>query len=65
MPSRTSCPAGYCIQLLAERIQKPERAVPPATITAEMKCRLGGTRFQPKSMTPRKEASRKKADSTS
>ncbi len=65
MPSRISWPVGYCIQLLAERIQKPESAVPPATMQAERKCSQGGTRFQPNSITPRKEASRKKAVSTS
>ena len=32
MPSRISWPAGVCIQLLAERIQNAEIAVPTATI---------------------------------
>ena len=31
MPSRTSWPAGVCIQLLADRIQNAEIAVPTAT----------------------------------
>ena len=65
MPSRTSCPAGVCIQLLADRIQNADIAVPPATATAAKTCSQGGTRFQPNSITPRKVASRKKAVSTS
>jgi len=65
MPSRTSWPAGYCIQLLADRIQKPDKAVPPATMQADRKCSQGGTRFQPNSITPRNDASRKNAVSTS
>ena len=65
MPSRISCPAGVCIQLLAERIQNAEIAVPTATIAAESVESQGGTRFQPNSSTPRKVASRKKAVSTS
>ena len=36
MPSRTTCPVGVCIQLFADRIQNPDRAVPIATSTAEM-----------------------------
>src|SRR5262245_59377342 len=47
MPSRTTCPAGVCIQLFAERIQKPETIVPKATRTAEVTCSHGGTRLQP------------------
>jgi hypothetical protein len=35
MPSRISWPAGVCIQLLAERIQNADIAVPTATATAE------------------------------
>ena len=38
MPSRISWPAGVCIQLLAERIQNAEIAVPTATITADSTC---------------------------
>ncbi|MCY1431024.1 hypothetical protein D9M71_469850 [compost metagenome] len=64
-PSMISKPCGVCIQLLEARIQKVEMMVPMATITVEKKCRLGPTRFQPNSMTPRKPASRKKAVSTS
>ncbi len=65
MPSRISWPAGVCIQLLAERIQNAEIAVPIATKTADSTCSQGGTRCQPNSITPRKVASRKKAVSTS
>ena len=65
MPSRTSCPAGVCIQELADRIQNAEIAVPMATTTADITCSQGGTRFQPNSITPRKVASRKNAVSTS
>ena len=65
MPSRISKPVGVCIQLLAERIQKAEIRVPTATITVAVKCMRRLTRFQPKSMMPRNEASRKKAVSTS
>ena len=65
MPSFTSWPTGYCIQLLAERIQKAEISVPTATTTAEVACSQTGTRFAPNSITPRKVASRKKAPSTS
>ena len=65
MPSRISCPAGVCIQLLAARIQNADSDVPTATSTAESTCRFGETRFQPNNMMPRKEASRKKAVSTS
>ncbi len=35
MPSRTSWPVGCCIQLLADRIQKAEVAVPTATTAAD------------------------------
>ena len=58
-------PRGVCIQLLAERIQKAEINVPEATITVAEKCILGLTRFQPNNIMPRKDASRKKAVSTS
>ena len=50
-------PSGVCIQLLAEMIQKVLMAVPSATITVARKCRRGPTFFQPKSMTPRNDAS--------
>ncbi len=65
MPLRISKPAGVCIQLFAERIQKPEMAVPSATRMAAVTCSQGATRRQPKSMTPRKLASRKNAVRTS
>lgn len=58
-------PAGVCIQLFTDRIQKAEKNVPAATIAVATKCRSGPTRSRPNSMTPRKPASRKKADSTS
>ena len=60
-----SKPWGVCIQLLEARIQKVEISVPTATITVAKKCSLRPTLFQPKSITPRKPASRKKAVSTS
>jgi len=65
MPSRSSKPAGVCIQLLADKIQKPDNAVPSATMIDAVVCSHGGTRFQPNNITPRKLASRKKAVSTS
>src|SRR6266436_420819 len=65
MPSRTSCPAGVCIQLLADRIQNGDISVPTATAMADTVWSQGGTRFQPNSITPRKVASRKKATRTS
>ena len=60
-PSTMVYPAGVCIQLLAERIQKVENSVPAATITAANTCSHAGTRLRPKSSTPRKPASRKNA----
>ena len=65
MPSRISKPVGVCIQLLAERIQNADSAVPKATMTADIACSHFGTRSPPNSMTPRKVASRKNAVSTS
>ena len=65
MPSRTSWPAGVCIQLLAARIQNAEVAVPIAIVIAENTSRPRGARFQPNSNTPRNVASRKKAVRTS
>lgn len=50
---------------MADKIQKAERSVPKATMTVEAKCMRGLTRFQPNSITPKKEASRKKAVKTS
>src|SRR5665213_1064528 len=64
-PAPATKPAGDCIQLLAEMIQKAEMRVPTATRQVAVKCRPGPTRFQPSSMTPRKLDSRKKAVSTS
>ena len=64
-PALIAKPAGVCIQLLAERIQKAEKKVPTATASVAAKCSPLPTRFMPNSMTPRKPASRKKAVSTS
>src|SRR5690606_30903127 len=58
-------PCGVCIQELAARIQNAENNVPIATMQVEKKCKPGPTRFQPNSMMPRNEASRKNAVSTS
>ena len=60
-----ACPAGVCIHELSARIQNAESVVPTATIAAENTWTQPGTRFMPKSITPRKVASRKKAVSTS
>ena len=65
MPSRISWPAGVCIQLLADRIQNAEIAVPTATIDRREHVQPARHPFQPNSMTPRNVASRKKAVSTS
>src|SRR5690554_120178 len=64
-PSRSSVPAGVCIQLLADRIQKEEIKVPVATIMAENRCTPGGTLSRPNNRTPRNAASRKNAVMTS
>ncbi len=64
-PPSITCPVGVCIQELSARIQNAESVVPSATIAAENTCIQPGTRFMPKSITPRKVASRKKAVSTS
>src|SRR5690606_9529763 len=58
-------PCGVCIQELAARIQNALTSVPNATINVAKKCSPGPTRFQPNSMMPRKDASRKNAVSTS
>ena len=63
--SATRKPAGVCIQLLADRIQKAEITVPSATMQAAKKCTGFDTRLAPNSMMPRKPASRKKAVKTS
>src|SRR5258708_34126828 len=64
-PLIISKPCGVCIQLLEARIQNAEMSVPIATMIVAKKCRPGPTLFHPNSATPRKPASRKKADSTS
>src|SRR5207302_8966997 len=51
--------------LFAARIQEAERIVPSATMHVAKKCSLGPTRPVPKSMMPRKPASRKNDVSTS
>ena len=61
----TPKPAGVCIQLFTERIQKADRKVPPATMQVAKKCSPRPTRSMPNSMTPRNPASRKKAVRTS
>src|SRR5258708_18713931 len=61
----STCPAGVCIQELSARIQNAETVVPKATIIVDAMCTQSGTRFMPKSITPRNVASRKKAVSTS
>jgi hypothetical protein len=58
-------PVGVCIQELSARIQNAESVVPTATITDDRMCTRVETRSMPKSITPRKVASRKKAVSTS
>src|SRR5260370_1330224 len=51
-PSTTAYPAGVCIQLLAERIQKVENSVPAATITAAKTGSHCGTRLRPNTTPP-------------
>lgn len=58
-------PTGVCIQLLTDRIQKADIAVPMATISVAAKCSFFPTLSMPNSITPRKPASRNKAVSTS
>ncbi len=58
-------PAGVCIHELSARIQNAESVVPTATMAEEKMCTQFGTRFMPKSITPRKVASRKNAVNTS
>ena len=60
-----SFPSRLVHMLMADKIQKAEMLVPTATRTVARKWSRGPTFFQPNSMTPRKEASRKKAVSTS
>jgi len=64
-PSWNTCPAGVCIHELSARIQNADTVVPIATSALATICSQSGTRFMPKSITPRKVASRKKAVSTS
>ena len=54
-------PTGFCIQALAMRIQIAERLEPIATIHVEKRWNFFETLFQPKNMTAKKVASRKKA----
>ena len=58
-------PAGVCIHELTDRIHVAEIAVPTATIAVAVMCSPGPTLLRPKSMIPRKPASRKNAVSTS
>lgn len=60
-----SNPCGVCIQELAARIQNDEISVPMATMHVAKKCSFGPTFFHPNSITPRNDASRKNAVSTS
>ena len=64
-PSRISKPDGVCIQLLRARIQKADSVVPKATRKVASVCTRFDTRLKPKSMMPKKTASRKKAVRTS
>src|SRR5262249_34897544 len=45
-------PAGVCIQLFADRIQKAEIAVPIATMASESQQSQAGQRLKPNSSTP-------------
>ena len=58
-------PAGVCIQLLADRIQNADNAVPNATTIAEVTCSQRGTRSPANSRIDRNVASRKNAVKTS
>jgi hypothetical protein len=64
-PSANTWPAGVCIHELSARIQNAETVVPKATTAHDAMCTQSGTRRMPKSMMPRKVASRKNAVSTS
>jgi hypothetical protein len=64
-PPSMTWPAGVCIHELSARIQNAESVVPAATMIAEVTCTRPETRFMPKSITPRKVASRKNAVRTS
>ena len=63
--SANAKPCGVCIHELAARIQNALISVPKATMQVEKKCSFGPTFFQPNSITPRNDASRKNAVSTS
>ncbi len=65
MPFFISWPAGVCIQLLAERIQNADIAVPTATAQAENTWSQRGTRSPANSKMLRNVASRKNAAITS
>src|SRR5210317_1289269 len=54
-------PTGYCIQAFATRIHKAERFEPRATIQVANRWVFLETRSQPKNMTAKNDASRKKA----
>ena len=54
-------PAGVCIQLFTDSIQKAERKVPNATTQVEAKCSFLPTRCIPNNITPRNPASKKNA----
>ena len=58
-------PCGVCIHEFTDRIHVAEIAVPTATMAVANMCRPGPTFSRPKSMMPRKPASRKNAVSTS
>ena len=64
-PSRSSWPAGVCIQEFSARIQNADSVVPPATSSVASVCTRSDTRPMPNSMIARKVASRKNAVSTS
>src|SRR5210317_1287160 len=54
-------PTGCCIQAFATRIQRAERFEPKATIQVAKRCSFFETRSQPKNITAKNVASRKKA----
>ena len=64
-PSRSSKPAGVCIQEFSTRIQNADIVVPNATRNVASVCIQFGTLRKPNNMMPRNVASRKKAVSTS
>ena len=64
-PLTISKPAGVCIHELSEMIQNALIVVPNATRKVAIKCVRSDTRPRPNNITPRNEASRKNAVSTS